>query len=165
MHGILANVEGSNYRTELRRRTEALVTNAFYDPNRNFSFEDYFQKHTRYHDMMSKAGAPVCDWQKIEKFMQGVRCQNLQIVYITSTMANQNMTFTQFYNDIHEKYRRLVDSKKIKPASIYSKQNISSISIDGRGQGRGGRGRGQGRGRFGDNSRLWPRPRPRKRPQ
>ena len=142
---ILDNVEGNNYRTELRRKAEALITNAFYNPSRNFSFEDYFQKHARYHDMMSKAGAPVSDWQKIEKFMQGVKCQSLQTVYITSTMANREMTFTQFYNDIHEKYRRLVDSKQIKPASIYTKRKISSISTDSRGGGgRGGRGRGRG---------------------
>ena len=140
---ILGNVEGSNYRTELRRQAENLVTNAFYDPDRNFGFEDYFQKHTKYHDMMSKAGAPVQDWQKIERFMHGVRCQQLQTVYITSTMDNPNMTFTQFYNDIHEKYRRLVDSKQIKPASIYHKRKINELSTDRQ----DGRGRGRGRGR------------------
>lgn len=151
-YAILANTEGNNYRTELRRRAENIVANAYCDPNRNFSFEDYFQKHTRHHDMMSKAGEPVSDWQKIEKFMQGVRCQSLQTVYITSTMANRHMTFTQFCNDIHEKHRRLVDTKQIKPASVFNKWKINAISTEGRGDGRGrghGRGRGRGRGRHG----------------
>lgn len=151
-NAILGNVEGANYRTELRRKAEGLVSAAFYDPDKNFSFEDYFQRHTRYHDMMSKAGAPVQDWQKIEKFMSGVRCSQLQTVYITSTMTSTNMTFTQFYNDIHEKYRRLVDTKQLKPASIYSnKRRISQLGTDdngGRGRGRGhGRGRGRGNGK------------------
>ena len=151
---VLGNEEGANYRTELRRRAEGIVHTTFYDPNKNFGFEGYFQRHTRYHDMMAKAGAPIQKWEKIEKFMTGIRCQSLQNVYITSTMGNQNLTFTQFYNDIHEKYRRLVDTKQIRPANIH-KRKISQVntdpegrsSRDGRGNGRrGGRGRGRGRG-------------------
>lgn len=153
---ILDNVQGSNYNNELRRRAESLVAHCFYDPNRNFSFEEYFQRHTRYHDMMAKAGDPVSDSQKIAKFMSGIKDSTLQQVMVASNTTTQNMPFTSFYNDIHEKYRLLVDTKQLKPASIH-KRKISQISTDtggrggrgrgrGRGNGRGGRGRNQGRG-------------------
>ena len=56
---ILDNVEGQNYRSELRQKAESLITNAYYDPTRNFSFEEYFHKDAPYHDMMSKARSLV----------------------------------------------------------------------------------------------------------
>ena len=150
---ILANVEGANYRIELRRNANSIANNAFWDPARNFSFEAYFQKHTQYHDMMQKAGDLVSDWQKIENFMEGIRCEKLQNIFVSGDY--DGMTFTKFYNDMHEKYRRLIALKQIQPVSIF-KRKISQVGTNyqgrrGRGRGRGGRGgrfnRGGGRGR------------------
>lgn len=71
---ILANVQGGQFCNELQRQANSIVSNEFWDPSRHFAFESYFQKHTRYHDMMDKAGDPVSEWQKVEKFMEGIRC-------------------------------------------------------------------------------------------
>lgn len=156
---IIGNLEGAHYNNELRRKADAIVSQAFYDPNKQFSFEDYFQRHTRYHAMMEKAGDPVSDVQKIQRFISGIRNNTLQKVIIASSDTTQNMTFTAFYNALHEKYRMLCDSQQLKPASMYKKRNINQLSTNeggGRGygnnsgRGRGGRGgRGTGRGRYG----------------
>ena len=153
---ILNNVEGAHYKNELRRKAEDLASTAFYDPTKHFSFESYFEKHTKYHDMMSKAGDPVSETQKIQRFTRGIRCNTLQYIIVSNISQTNAMSFTTFYNTLHEQYRMLVDQKQLKPASIYKKRNISEISTDrggrgrsnyygGQGRGRGGRGRG-GRG-------------------
>ena len=59
--------------------------------------------------MMDKAGDPVSEWQKIEKFMDGVRCDQLQTVFINNNY--DGWTFARFYSDINEKYRCLVANK------------------------------------------------------
>lgn len=163
---ITNNVEGAHYNNELRRDANAIADSAFWDPSKQFSFESYFQKHTQYHDKMQKAGEPVSDWTKIEKFMSGIRCEKLKSIFINGNF--DGYSFTQFYNYINEKYRRLVAEKMIRPASIY-KRKISQMDSDnhsysgrGRGRGRGGRGgrfnrgggrgRGRGRGRGGRGS-------------
>lgn len=151
---ILANVEGAHFRNELCRQANTIVSKAFWDPSRHFSFEQYFQRHTQYHDMMESAGA--ADWQKNEKFMEGIKCDQLQSVFVNNSY--DGFTFARFYSDINEKYRRLVANGQIKPASTY-KRKISQMNSDGgRGRGRGcggrggrfnrggGRGRGRGRG-------------------
>ena len=155
-NAIIANVEGAHYNNELRRRADTIVTQAFYDPTKHFSFEDYFQRHTRYHSMMERAGDPVSDVQKIQRFIAGIKCNVLQNIIVASSTQTQNMTFTAFYNDLHEKYRMLCDTKQLKPASIYKRRNISQLSTlsGGRGgrnggRGRGGRRGGRGGGRFG----------------
>lgn len=135
----MANVEGAHFRNELRRQANAIVTKAFWDPARHFSFKKYFE---------------VVDWQKIEKFMEGMKCSQLQNVFITNKY--DSFTFAQFYSDINEKYRRLVANNQIKPVSIYIRK-ISQMSSDGGiGRGRGcdrgcrfnrGGGRGRCRGR------------------
>ena len=81
--------------------------------------------------MMQKAGDPVSDWQKIEKFMEGIRCEKLQSIFVSGDY--DGMTFTKFYNDMHEKYRRLVALKQIKPASIL-KRKISQVDTDHQGR-------------------------------
>lgn len=164
---ITDNVEGAHYNNELRRDANAIADSAFLDPSKQFSFESYFQKHTQYHDKMAKAGEPVSDWTKIKKFMGGIRCKKLSSIFINGNF--DSYSFTQFYNYIHEKYRRLVAAKQIRPASIY-KRKISQLksddgqSIRGKGRGCGGRGgrfgrgvgrglgRGRGRGCGGNNS-------------
>ena len=79
--------------------------------------------------MMHKANDPVSEWQKIEKFMDGVHCDQLQAVFINNNY--DGWTFACFYSDINEKYRHLVTNKQIRPASIY-KRKISQMSTNGR---------------------------------
>ena len=150
---ITANVQGANYHSDLKRKADRIISGAFFDPNKAFSFEQYFQKHVKAHEIFAAADAPVPEWKKIEDFMKEIRCSHLQNDYRVIKDVPEFSTFTAFYNKMNENYRMLIDQKIIRPVSIL-KRKISQMDSDrfagrsgGRGRGRG-RGRGHGRGRF-----------------
>ena len=45
----ISNVEGANYASKLKRQGNQLIENAFFDPNKNFTFEKYFDNHVKSH--------------------------------------------------------------------------------------------------------------------
>ena len=143
---ILANVEGANYASELKRQGDQIIDQAFFDPTKNFTFEKYFDKHVKSHELHSAAMAPVPEWRKIDQFMKNIKCSLLQNDYRAIKDIPQYQNFTAFYNKMNENYRTLIQQGLLKPVSIY-KRKISQVdtSDSGRGRGRGGRGRGRGR--------------------
>ena len=150
---ILANVEGGNYNSELKRQGDAVIEGAFFDPAKNFTIEQYFDKHVKSHELHAEANAHVPDWKKIDQFMKGIRCTSLQNDFRNIKDDPQYSTFTTMYNKINENYRTLISQGIIKPVSI-NKSRISQIDTDHNTPYRGGRnaggrfgGRGQGRGR------------------
>lgn len=141
-NSLTAIVEGASFPTELKRQGDAIIKDLFYDPNKNFSFERYYQLHARSHEIFAAAGDPVAEWRKINQFMDGIKCRKLQDEdYRGMKDDPRYATFSGFYNTIAENYRTLLAQKIIKPVSIY-KRKISSLTNE-----EGGRGRGQGRGR------------------
>lgn len=155
---ITDNVEGANYHSELKRQGDAVIENAFFDPTKNFSFERYFQAHVKSHEIHAAALDPVPEWRKINGFMKGVKCTQLQDDYRNIKDDTRFQNFTAFYNKMNENYRMLVEQKIIKPVSIF-KRKISQLGTEtdttsGRGRGgRGGRNGGRGRGRFNGRGR------------
>lgn len=147
---ITANLEGGSYFDELKRSADDIVNKAFFNPNRLFSFEQYFAVHTRSHALMSAANAPTAEWKKISDFMKNVQCPSLQNDYrnIKDTPP-YNVNFTAFYNKLNENYRMLIQQGIIKPATVNRRRNISQVDSNRGGRGRGGRG---GRGRHGYSS-------------
>ena len=150
---ILANVEGANYASELKRQGDQVIDGAFFDPTKNFTFEKYFDKHVKSHELHAAAMAPVPEWRKIDQFMKNIKCSLLQNDYRALKDLPQYQTFTAFYNKMNENYRTLIQQGLLKPVSIF-KRKISQVETSdygGRGRGRGGRGRsnyrGRGRGR------------------
>ena len=78
---IIANVEGANYASELKRQGDQVIENAFFDPNNNFTFKKYFDNHVKSHELHAAAQAPVPEWRKIDQFMENIKCSNLQNDY------------------------------------------------------------------------------------
>ena len=154
---IIDNVQGANYSSDLKRSADRIISTAFFDPDKMFSFEQYFDKHVRAHSIFAEAGAPLAEWKKIEDFMKGIKCTHLQNDYRQIKDLPQYSTFTAFYNKINENYRTLIDQKIIRPASVM-KRKISQVETtygDNQGFRGGGRrgGRGRSRGRFGGRGR------------
>lgn len=143
---IVANLDGGSYFDELKRQADDIVRKAFFNPNRLFSFEQYFAAHTRAHEMMSAAGAPTAEWKKISDFMNNIQCTPLQHDYrnIKDTPP-YNSDFTAFYNKLNENYRMMVQQGIVKPATLNRRRNVSQVDTTRGGRGRGGRG---GRGRY-----------------
>ena len=67
-NAILVNVQGGSYITELKRQGDAAIDGAFFDPSKNFTFEKYFDKHVRSHELHAEAGAVVPEWGKVDLF-------------------------------------------------------------------------------------------------
>ena len=63
---ITDNVQGANYASDLKRKADQIISGAFFDPDKMFSFEQYFQKHVRAHEIFAAADAVVPEWKKIE---------------------------------------------------------------------------------------------------
>ena len=63
-NSLTAIVEGASFPTELKRQGDAIIKDLFYDPNKNFSFERYYQLHARSHEIFAAAGDPVAEWRK-----------------------------------------------------------------------------------------------------
>ena len=154
---ITQNVEGTGYYDELKRQADSSLTKAFFNPSRNFSFEQYFAIHTRAHEMMAAALTPTAEWKKIADFMKNIQCSHLQNDYCTiKDIPAYSASFTAFYNKLNENYRMLIQQEIIKPTSVGRKRSINQLSSTSQNGGRGrggydrrGRGRGGGRGRRG----------------
>ena len=74
---IIANVEGAKYASELKRQGDQIIDNAFFDRNKNFTFEKYFDKNVKSHELHAAAQEPVPEWRKIDQFMNNNKCSNL----------------------------------------------------------------------------------------
>ena len=147
-NAILANVEGGNYTSELKRQGDHVIEGAFFDPTKNFTFEKYFDKHVKSHELHAEANAPVPEWRKIDLFVKGIQCTALQNDFRGLKDDPKYSTFTALYNKLNENYRTLISQGILKPVSVF-KRKISQVDTDtntGRGFGRGRRGRGFGRG-------------------
>ena len=142
---IINNVEGASYHSELKREADSLISKAYFDPNRAFTFSQYFAIHTKAHEMFAAANAPVAEWKKIEDFMKGIKCSTLHNDYrMLKDRPEYVESFTAFYNKLNENYRMLCQQGIIRPANP-NKRRISDLGTDYTSQGRG---RGRGRGRF-----------------
>ena len=155
---IIDNVEGGNYVSKLKHQGYATIEGAFFDPNKNFAFEKYFDKPVKSHELHTEAGAPVLEWRKIDLFVTGIRCTSLQNDFWGLKDNPQYNTFTAMYNEINENYRTLIAQGILEPVSIY-KRGIAQLGSDPNHNPRGdsayrGRGRDFGRGRrYGRNGR------------
>ena len=85
---IIANVEGENYASELKLQGDQIIENAFFDPNKNFTFEKYFDKHVKSHKLHAAAQAPVPEWRKIYQFMKNIKCKIYKMITGTSKIAH-----------------------------------------------------------------------------
>ena len=76
----------------------------FFDPDKMFSFEKYFDKHVYVHAVFTETGAPLAEWKKIEDFMKGIKCTHIQNDYRQIKDLPQYATFTAFYSKTNMNY-------------------------------------------------------------
>ena len=127
---IIANVEGANYSSELKCQGDQIIENAFFDPNKNFTFEKYFDKHVKSHELHAAANEPVPEWRKIDQFMKNIKCSHLQNDYRNLKDGAMYQNFTVMYNKLNENYRTMIQQGIIKPISIF-KRKINSMDSNG----------------------------------
>ena len=143
---IRDNVEGTSYPSELKRQANDLISKAFFDPNRNYTLDQYFKRHAQSHALMTQAGAPVAEWKKIEDFVAGIRFNKLQDDYRTLKDDDRyNTSFTRMYNKLNENYRFMIQNGQIRAPGRH-KRNIGAVNTPSDNDRHQGRGRGRGRG-------------------
>ena len=127
---IIANVEGANYASELKRQGDQIIENAFFDQNNNFTFEKYFDKHVKSHELYAASQAPVPEWRKIDQFMKNIKCSNLQNDYRNLKDSSLHQSFTEMYNKLNENYRTKIQQGILKPVSVF-KSKIKAVDSNG----------------------------------
>ena len=95
------------------------------------------------HEIHATELDPVPEWSKINTFIKGIKCTQLQ--YDCSDIEDDAIYqhFTVLYNKMNENYRMLIDQKIIKPVSI-SRSKINHMNCRNycNNGGQGGHGRG-----------------------
>ena len=105
---IIVNVEGANHASELKRKGDQIIDNTLFDPNKNFTFENYFDKHVKSQELHAAAQAPVPEWRNIDQFMKNIKCSNLQNNYRNLKDIPLYQSFTAMYNKLNENYRTMI---------------------------------------------------------
>ena len=127
---IIVNVEGANYASELKRQGYQVIEIAFFDPNKNFTFKKYIDKHVKSHQLHAAAQAPIPEWRKIDQFMKNIKCSNLQNYYRNLKDSPLYQSFTCMYNTLNENYRTMIQQGILKPVSVF-KRKINTVDSNG----------------------------------
>ena len=87
---------------------DQVIENTFFDPNKNFTFEKYFDKHVKSHKLHAAAQPPVPEWRKIDLFMKNIKCNNLHNDYRNLKDSSLYQSFTAIHNKLNGNYRKMI---------------------------------------------------------
>ena len=99
---LTSHFEGATYRERIAQEAGQTIRSAVYSgPKRNFTFGDYYTRHSRAHIKLLKAGKPMTVEQQIDSFVQGIQCATTQSI-VVNLAGNQNVrtTFDDYYNAV-----------------------------------------------------------------
>ena len=79
-----------------------MLRNATYSGSRrNFSFGDYYSRHSKAHVKLQKAGKPMSTEQQVESFIQGIQCAVAQSIIVNVDGDPKIRTsFDTYYNAV-----------------------------------------------------------------
>lgn len=99
---LIAHFEGATFRERTAQEAGQAIRSAIYSgPKRNFTFGDYYNRHSKAHIKLLKAGKPMTIEQQIDAFVQGIQCPTTQsiVVNLAGNPAVRT-TFDDYYNAV-----------------------------------------------------------------
>ena len=102
---LMSHFEGATYIERTAQEAGQAIRSATYNgPKRNFTFGDYYNRHSRAHIKLLKAGKPMTVEQQIDAFVQGIHCPTTQAI-VVNLAGNQAVrtTFDNYYNAVASK--------------------------------------------------------------
>lgn len=99
---LLAHFEGSTYKERVGQEAASELRSASYvGPKRNFTFGSYYGIHSKAHTKLDRADKPMTVVQKIDTFVQGIKCAVTQTIIVNlSTDPRNRQSFESYYNAI-----------------------------------------------------------------
>lgn len=99
---LTSHFEGATFRERVAQEAgQAIRTAVYTGPKRNFTFGDYYNRHSRAHIKLLKAGKPMTVEQQIDAFVQGIQCATTQSI-VVNLAGNQTVraSFDEYYNAV-----------------------------------------------------------------
>ena len=99
---LTSHFEGATYRERIAQEAGQAIRTAMYSgPKRNFSFGDYYSRHSKAHIKLLRANKPMSVEQQIDAFVQGIQCPVTQSI-VVNLAGNQAVrtSFDTYYNAV-----------------------------------------------------------------
>ena len=99
---LVSHFEGATFRERVAQEAGQAIRSAVYTgPKRNFTFGDYYNRHSRAHIKLLKAGKPMTIEQQIDAFVQGIQCATTQSI-VVNLAGDQAVraSFDDYYNAV-----------------------------------------------------------------
>lgn len=99
---LTSHFEGATYRERIAQEAGQAIRSALYTgPKRNFSFGDYYSRHSKAHIKLLRAGKPMSIEQQIDAFVQGIQCSVTQSI-VVNLAGDQTVrtSFDTYYNAV-----------------------------------------------------------------
>jgi hypothetical protein len=136
---LIGRYEGTAAMSRTKQAAYDEIHNAVYTgEKRNFTFENYIDKHAKAHQTLFEAGVEIREDKKVDDFLRG----------LTDPSIRMNCAKTLVYgnSDLRNDFRACTEYLSSFVANASSTQNRSISALEGSKPYGGGRGRGRGRG-------------------
>ena len=127
---LLNHFEGSTLKERMAQDAANILRNATHSgPRRNFSFGDYYSRHSKAHVKLQKAGKPMSTEQQVDSFVQGIQCAVAQSIIVNVAGDPKIRTsFDTYYNAVASKLE-LAISLSNKPTNSVSR-NVNQTNSE-----------------------------------
>ena len=102
---FLSHFEGDTFKERVAQEANAILRMVIYHgPHKNFSFRDYYSRHSKTHSKLLKADKPMTIQQQIDAFIVGIKCATTQTIIVNvSGDRTIRASFEIYYNAIASK--------------------------------------------------------------
>ena len=102
---LTSHFEGATFKERIAQEAgQAIRTAKCTGPKRNFTFGDYYSRHSQAHIKLLKAGKPMTIEQQIDAFVQGIQCATTQAIVVNLAGVQAVRTsFDVYYNAVASK--------------------------------------------------------------
>ena len=102
---ILSHFEGETFKERVAQEANTILRTVMYHgPRKNFSFGDFYARHSRAHIKLLKANKPMTVQQQIDTFIAGIKCATAQAIVVNiSGDSTIRTSFDTYYNAIASK--------------------------------------------------------------
>jgi len=102
---LLSHFEGDTFKERVAQEANTILRTVIYHgPRKNFSFGDYYTRHSKAHIKLLKADKPMSAQQQIDTFIAGIKCATAQTIIVNiSGDLTIRTSFDKYYNAIASK--------------------------------------------------------------
>ena len=149
---LLNHFEGSTFKERMAQDAANMLRHATYSgPRKNFTFGDYYSRHSKAHIKLQKAGKPMSTEQQVDSFIQGIQCAVAQNIIVNlAGDPTIRKTFDTYYNAVASKLELSISLSNKPTNSVQRNVNQTNSERD---SGRNSSGTKRNQGSYNKNSK------------